>query len=100
MPPKPVVSVGDPSDSGENQARYEELTGKARLLYGQHHKLVDEIIPLLDAVVEDLKLTWTGERSTKFQAEWANKRAELQEWAGRIARAHNRLNDEANNYKS
>ena len=100
MPPKPVVSVGDASDSAENQARYEELTRKAGLLYGQHRKLVDEIIPLLDAVVEDLTLTWTGERATKFQAAWAERRAELQAWAGRIAGASNRLTDEANNYKA
>ena len=79
MPVQDVENVT--ADPGPDMAKYNELMGKANLLYGQAQK-VAEIAGSLDDLIAGIE--WQGKRADRFRNEWEETRASLSNWAGSL----------------
>jgi uncharacterized protein YukE len=90
----PADALTTPSDSGPDMARYNELMGKANLLYGQGQK-VAEVAGQLNTLVAGIQ--WEGKRADRFREEWDKTRAMLSGWANDLVNLSEEVRAEAEN---
>ena len=75
-------------------ARYNELMGKADLLYGQAQKVAEIAGSLNDLI---LSIEWQGKRADRFRKEWEETRQSLSNWAGSLMQLSEEVKAEAEN---